>query len=132
MVSIHETALNLVSRYGIITGEWEDADETIMRMSKIHEKPTSYYAEEHLGVIGRSGQKKYYSVFGQYILTKEVFDQLKLDIDAAVDNGKEIELTSALETVREQYGMMAVRLNGKMYDMGNAEAFRKTVSEFGL
>lgn len=132
MVSIHETALNLVSRYGIITGEWEDADETIMRMSKIHEKPTSYYAEEHLGVIGRSGQKKYYSVFGQYILTKEVFDQLKLDIDAAVDNGKEIELTSALETVREQHGMMAVRLNGKMYDMGNAEAFRKTVSEFGL
>ena len=80
----------------------------------------------------RSGKKAYYSVFGQYILTKEVFDQLQQDIEKAQDSNKEIELTSALEAVRKQIGMVAVRLNGKMYDMGNAEALRTTISEFGL
>ncbi|MCF0185283.1 MAG: GHMP kinase, partial [Bacteroidaceae bacterium] len=90
MVSIHEIPLNMVSRYGIITGNWENASETIMKMSRICEKPTSYYSQEHLGVMNRSGKKAYYSVFGQYILTKEVFDQLQQDIEKAQDSNKEI------------------------------------------
>ena len=79
------------------------------------------------------GKKEYYSVFGQYILTPEVFAQLAADIaqaDADGDQTREIELTAALEAVRQKSGMVGVRLNGIMYDMGNPKALRKCVSEF--
>jgi UTP-glucose-1-phosphate uridylyltransferase len=96
----------------------------------MNEKPKASYAEEFLGVKGKDGVKKYMSVFGQYIITPEVFAQLHLDIQDADDPNKEIELTSALEKVREQYGMIGVQLQGRMYDMGNYHALVNCVSEF--
>ena len=77
--------------------------------------------------------KEYYSVFGQYILTPDIFAQLEEDIqkaDAVGDHQREIELTAALEAVRQKSGMMGVRLQGKMYDMGNPNALRRCVEEF--
>ena len=77
-------------------------------------------------------EKKYFSVFGQYILTPEVFEQLASDIATAdsENSTREIELTSALEAVRQRSGMIGVRLDGKMYDMGNPVAFRNAVIEY--
>ena len=69
------------------------------------------------------------SVFGQYILTPEVFDQLRSDIANATDTNKEIELTSALDKVRGQTGMVGIQLQGRMYDMGNYNAFINCVSK---
>ena len=77
--------------------------------------------------------KEYYSVFGQYILTPEVFAQLHEDImqkEIDGDHVTEIELTSALEAVRKRSGMMGVRLQGRMYDMGNPHALIRAVQEF--
>lgn len=130
MVSIHPIPLAEVSHYGILSGTWEDKNETILAISQMNEKPKASYAEEFLGVKGRNGEKKYMSVFGQYIITPEVFDQLREDIMNAKDAAKEIELTSALDKVREQYGMIGVQLQGRMYDMGNYNAFVNCVSEF--
>lgn len=130
MVSIHSIPLAEVSHYGILSGTWEDKNETILAISQMNEKPKASYAEEFLGVKGRNGEKKYMSVFGQYIITPEVFDQLREDIANAQDVTKEIELTSALDKVREQYGMIGVQLQGRMYDMGNFNAFVNCVSEY--
>jgi len=130
MVSIHDIPLASVSHYGILTGVWEDKNETELNVSSMTEKPKSSYAEEFLGVKCKNVEKKYMSVFGQYILTPEVFAQLHEDITNATDKGKEIELTSALDKVREQTGMIGVRLQGRMYDMGNYNAFVKCVSEY--
>lgn len=130
MISIHETPLEQVSHYGIITGNWENQNETFMRMSKIYEKPSTIYAEEHLGVRCKDNTQKYFSVFGQYILTRDVFEQLHQDIINAKDSNKEIELTSALEAVRSRTGMMAVKIKGEMFDMGNPAALRKTIANY--
>lgn len=130
MVSIHPIPLTEVSHYGILSGTWEDKYETVLAISQMNEKPKVSYAEEFLGVKGKDGEKKYMSVFGQYIITPEVFAQLHQDILNADDPNKEIELTSALDKVREQYGMMGVQLQGRMYDMGNYHAFVKCVSEY--
>jgi UTP-glucose-1-phosphate uridylyltransferase len=84
-------------------------------------------------VRNSEGQKEYYSVFGQYILTPDVFAQLASDIaqaDAAGDVTREIELTAALDSVRQKSGMMGVRLNGYMYDMGNPNALRRCIQQF--
>ncbi len=133
MVSIHDVPLKDVSHYGILSGVWEDKDESVLNVSMMTEKPKASYAEEFLGVRNEDGRHHYYSVFGQYILTAEVFDQLGQDIrqaDEAGDRYREIELTTALEKVREKNGMMGVRLEGVMYDMGNPEALYRTVQQF--
>ena len=133
MVSIHPIPLAEVSHYGILSGVWEDKDHTILNVSVMNEKPKASYAEEFLGVRNKEGVKEYYSVFGQYILTPDVFAQLEEDIRQADEEGdrtREIELTAALEAVRQKNGMMGVRLKGTMYDMGNPNALRNCVRYF--
>lgn len=133
LVSIHPIPLADVSHYGILAGVWEDKDRSILNVSVMNEKPKASYAEEFLGVRNAEGEKEYYSVFGQYILTAEVFDQLAEDIakaDADGDRLREIELTAALEAVRQKSGMVGVRLDGEMFDMGNPEALRRCVQRF--
>jgi UTP-glucose-1-phosphate uridylyltransferase len=105
----------------------------MLNVSVMCEKPKASYAEEFLGVRDTEGKKEYYSVFGQYVLTPEVFAQLDADIrqaDADGDRTREIELTAALDAVRQKSGMIGVRLNGEMYDMGNPTALRRCVKEF--
>lgn len=133
MISIHEIPLEKVNCYGIISGKWANKKETVLEMSNITEKPTVAYAEEFLGVGSpKLAQKHYYSVFGQYILTPEVFAQLKDNIDnGVVSNRGEIELTTALEQVCDKYGLMGVQLDGKMYDMGVPDELRNTLYNFG-
>lgn len=133
MVSIHPIPLAEVSRYGILHGVWEDKENSILNVSTMHEKPKASYAEEFLGVRNKKGEKEYYSVFGQYILTPEVFSQLHEDImqkEIEGDHVTEIELTSALEAVRKRSGMVGVRLRGQMYDMGNPAALARAIAEF--
>ena len=72
-------------------------------------------------------------MFGQYILTPQVFEQLAEDIRNADNNGdknREIELTAALEAVRQKSGMMGLRLKGRMFDMGNPVALRNCVASY--
>ena len=59
-----------------------------------------------------------------------MFEQLREDIAAAETSDKEVELTTALDKVREQEGMIGVRLQGRMYDMGNYQAFKNCVAEY--
>ncbi len=133
MVSIHSIPLAEVSRYGILHGVWEDKDNTILNVTSMVEKPKASYAEEYLAVRNKKGDKEYYSVFGQYVLTPEVFAQLHEDImqkEIDGDHVTEIELTSALEAVRKRSGMVGVRLRGKMFDMGNPNALSNTIQNF--
>ena len=133
MVSIHTVPLAEVSHYGILSGVWEDKEHTILNVAVMKEKPKASYAEEFLGVRNKNGVKEFYSVFGQYILTPEVFAQLHQDImekELEGDHISEIELTSALESVRQRSGMMGVRLQGRMYDMGNPHALIRAVQEY--
>ena len=133
MVSIHPIPLAEVSRYGILHGIWEDKGRQVLSVDMMTEKPKASYAEEYLGVRNKNGEKEYYSVFGQYILTPEVFAQLHEDImqkEIDGDHVTEIELTSALEAVRQRSGMMGIRLKGRMYDMGNPGALVKAVEAF--
>lgn len=133
MVSIHDVPLAEVSHYGILSGVWEDKDETILNVSAMNEKPKASYAEEYLSVRDKEGRHHYYSVFGQYILTPEVFEQLGKNIrqaDEEHDMQREIELTTALEQVRQQSGMIGVRLKGEMFDMGNPTALSRTILNY--
>lgn len=133
MVSIHTVPLAEVSRYGILSGVWEDREKTLLHVATMMEKPKASYAEEFLAVRNKEGQKEYFAVFGQYILTSDIFDQLAEDIskaDEEDDMEREIELTAALEAVRRKKGMTGIRLRGSMFDMGNPNALRNAVEHF--
>ena len=132
IVGLYPVELADVSHFGIMAGVWEDKDETILNVSTVYEKPKASYAEEFLAVRNQKGKREYCSIFGQYILTPEVFQQLADDIRLADEQGssREIELTSALEAVRARIGMMGIRFNGERYDMGNPAALVETVAKF--
>lgn len=130
MVAIHDIPLANVSHYGVMTGAWENKDETEMNITSFCEKPKAGYAEDFLGVRMKNGENRYYSVFGQYILTPAVFEQLEQDIIDSGDSDQEIELTSALDHVREKDGLIGVSLHGHMYDMGNYNALRNAVINY--
>ena len=132
-LGLYPVDVSTVSHFGIMSGVWEDKMCQVLRVQTLAEKPKASYAEEFLGVRNNEGQKEYCSVFGQYILTPEVFEQLEADIKAADSNPDakgEIELTSALDKVRQRTGMFGIRLRGERFDMGNPQALVNTVATF--
>ncbi len=78
-----------------------------------------------------SAPENYYAAFGAYILTQEVFERLGEMVSAHAPDDGEIQLTDALAYVREHSGMMGFVPDGESFDIGNAEAYRDTVSRFG-
>ena len=127
LVSIIETPLSEVAHYGILHGKWEDTAQSIMKVESIVEKPTDDFAEEYLGVVNSRKEKKYYKTFGQYVLTREIYDELETEIKAGIRQNGEFQLTSALEAVRSRTGLKAFVPNGEAFDLGLPEAYRHTV-----
>ena len=133
VVGVQNVPLETVGNYGIFTGVWEDKEESVLKLTQIEEKPTIVKAREYLKVPGRKNPENYFGAFGAYIITKSIFERLEEAIDKNIVNAKgEIELTDALSYVSEKEGMYAYVIDGKSYDLGNPEAYRKAVSEFGI
>jgi len=138
IVSIHEIKLDKVVHYGVLSGKWENKEKTIMKVSEFSEKPTVEYAKDYLGVKETGKHASYYSVFGQYILTPEVFSALEKSITSgkATEKGGEFGLTDVLASFIDSStnsggcGLYGVVLDGKMFDTGNAEAYKDTMQNF--
>ncbi|MBR1440573.1 MAG: hypothetical protein IJ589_05040 [Lachnospiraceae bacterium] len=130
MVSIHSIDADKVVHYGVMHGYCEDKDQTTLKIDKMVEKPTMEFAQDYLGVKTR-GEDKYYAVFGQYILTKEVFDDLGYNIRNNVFENGEIQLTTALDSVREKHGLYGYAVNGVSYDVGIPGEYYETSIRYG-
>ena len=132
MVAVNTVPLEQVGNHGIFAGNWENKEETILNLNRIEEKPNKIIAKEYLAVSNRKNPENYYAAFGSYIITDEIFNRLDTAIKENIVNARgEVELTDALDFVRENAGMMAYVVDGTSYDLGNPEAYRRTVSEFG-
>ncbi|MBR3270010.1 GHMP kinase [Candidatus Saccharibacteria bacterium] len=126
-VSVCEIPEGDVSRYGILSGKLENSKDYFY-VDKMVEKPdVALAAEEYYTKCG--DEKKYFAVFGEYILTKEVFDLLRDNIENNRKEGGEFELTSVLDQVREKNGMVAFIPKGKFFDVGNVKAYKRTFVE---
>ncbi len=130
LVSIKEVSLENVVHYGILHGVWNDNEESVMNVDSMIEKPTDDYAREYLGMKRKKGERKYYATFEQYVLTPEVFDELNNEIITGPTEGTEYGLTSALDKVREKYGMVAFVPNGESFDIGLPETYLHTMCHF--
>ena len=126
-VSVCEVDKNDVSKYGILCGNVENNNK-YFEVSKMVEKPNIIDAEEKYYTKIKN-EKKYFAVFGEYILTEEVFKVLKEHIENKKLERGEYQITSALDEVREKSGMIAFIPNGEMLDVGNVKAYKNTFIE---
>lgn len=131
VISMHDVPLEEVVHYGIMKGEWADEKERYVTLEEIAEKPTTDYAQDHLKMLYKQTEEKYYAVFGQYILTKDVYDVLEKNIREERYSRGEIQLTDALEEVRRTSGMMGCRIQGTSYDVGLPQMYIDTIGKFG-
>ena len=131
VISMHKISKQDVVHYGILHGQWEDPEETVLKLDEIREKPSIEYAEDHLSIRTKEKKDNYYAVFGQYILTKEVFSALEDLVRENVLENEEIQLTSALEMTRKSFGMIGYVVAGRSYDIGLPEKYLETMIEYG-
>lgn len=129
MISVQDVELEETGHYGILAGEFEDGQEKVLDVSRMVEKPDKELAFKELGVKTKDGNK-YYCAYGQYILTPEVFEALEYNISNNITTKGEIQLTDALEAVREKSGIRGYVFNGKVYDIGTPEMYRNTIATY--
>lgn len=115
MITVEEVPEEKISSYGII--DPEVIDDSVYLVKNLVEKPKVEEAPSNLGIIGR------------YILTPEIFDVLE---KTKPGKGNEIQLTDAMNTLREREKVYACKFSGKRYDIGNKLDYLKTCIEHGL
>lgn len=102
-------------KYGIVEGVAVDGDLT--RVTGIVEKPKPEEAKSDLAVVGR------------YIFTSKIFDMLERIQPGA---GGELQLTDAIEMLRQQETVLGYRFRGRRYDCGSKLGYLQATVEYGL
>jgi UTP--glucose-1-phosphate uridylyltransferase len=120
VIAIQEVPREIISSYGVISGEplvYAGVSDRLYRINNLVEKPAADQAPSNLAIIGR------------YILQPEIFEYL-----AATQAGKggEIQLTDALRAYLQHQPIYGLRFEGTRYDTGDKMGFLKATVEFAL
>lgn len=102
VIGVMEVPQERVSSYGIIDGE--EVSPGIYRVSSLVEKPKVNEAPSRLAIIGR------------YVLTPEIFKHLE---KVKPGHGGEIQITDALQGQADGRGLLAVKIRGMRFDIGD-------------
>lgn len=102
VVGVLEVPRSRVSRYGIIDGE--EFAPGLFRVRGMMEKPAPEEAPSRMAMVGR------------YVLTPEIFDHLE---QIKPGHGGEYQLTDALQSLAKANRLLAVKLRGQRYDVGD-------------
>ncbi|MFQ5857295.1 MAG: UTP--glucose-1-phosphate uridylyltransferase [Anaerolineae bacterium] len=116
-IALRETPENRLHLFGTVAGQPIEPRHAVYRITHIKEKPDIRYAREHLRVPGLA-EGMYLCFFGMYILTPRVFDCIEYHIKNDIRERGEIQLTNALEMLRQQEGTYGTETLGERYDMG--------------
>jgi UTP--glucose-1-phosphate uridylyltransferase len=115
ILAVQEVPLDMVSRYGIVASEM--LEPRLSRITQIVEKPTPEEAPSTLAVAGR------------YILTPEIFHQIRQQKAGALG---EIQLTDGIANLLKIQHVYAYEYIGKRYDCGSKEGFLEATVELAL
>lgn len=117
-----------IYKAGCVTGVWDSFPETLS-LTQVYEKPSIEYARQHLRVEGIADDE-FFCIFGLYVLTPKIFNLLEDHINNNYRERGEFQLTSCLEKLRQQEGMIGYPVKGKSFDIGLPEAYRETIRDF--
>jgi UTP--glucose-1-phosphate uridylyltransferase len=115
VIGVMEVPQERVSSYGIISGV--EVSPGIYRVESLVEKPKVNEAPSRLAIIGR------------YVLTPEIFQHLQ---NIKPGHGGEIQLTDALQCQASGRGLLAVKIRGMRFDIGNWAEYLTANIYFGL
>ncbi|MFO7728767.1 MAG: UTP--glucose-1-phosphate uridylyltransferase GalU [Desulfonatronovibrio sp.] len=102
VVGVVEVPGKRVSKYGIIQGE--EFAPGLYRVREVFEKPSPEDTPSRLAIVGR------------YVLTPEIFDYLE-DLEPGYD--LEYQLTDALQALAADKRLLAIKLEGRRFDIGD-------------
>jgi len=130
VVGLKVTPADEIRSFGTATGEWQEGEEgSVMHITEFAEKPEPDYARAHLHVDGMADDD-FLTVFGQYVLSPEIFEYLDENISNNIRERGEFQLTSCLERLRRERGFLGYIVEGRRFDIGLPDAYRKTVIDF--
>jgi len=115
VLGVMDVAREDTRKYGIVAGEAEG--ERLIRVEDIVEKPDPASAPSTTAVIGR------------YLFTPAIFEELE---KTRADHSGEIQLTSAIHSLRAREPVYAYRFQGRRYDTGDRLGFLEATVEMAL
>lgn len=122
IVSLYQAPGEAVHHYGTVAGRWLDDKQDVLDLTEFAEKPSLDYAQQHLAIPGLP-DNTFLCVYGQYVLTPDVFQILGQQIQDGVKVKNEFQLTTALEELRRQKGMYGFMVQGEHYDTGQPREY---------
>ena len=115
ILAVEHLPKNVLHRYGVI--HYSSCKDQLYDVQDLIEKPPLGKAPSDLATIGR------------YILSPKIFDYL---IKTSPGLNDEIQLTDALNLLRQEEHIYAYEFQGKRYDLGNKIGWLKTLLDFAL
>ena len=128
MLGLRRTPEEKIANFGTVTGVWME-DGQLLSVTEFAEKPTVDYARHNLIVPGFP-PGEYLTVFGQYVITPQLFECLEEHITNNVRERGEFQLTSALDRLRQEDGFLGLVIEGQRYDIGLPEYYLETLQVF--
>ena len=115
VLGLEEVPPQETQKYGIVEGEPRGDDLTLLH--GIVEKPKPEDAKSNLAVVGR------------YIFTANIFKKLEQIKPGA---GAELQLTDAIEMLRQEEPVLGYRFKGRRFDCGSKLGYLQASVEYGL
>lgn len=115
VIGVQEVHADDIHKYGVVDIFSKGSD--LMQIRNLIEKPSKELAPSNLAIIGR------------YILTPEIFSFLG---EKRIGVGGEIQLTDAIQRLKEIQDVYAYKFEGKRFDVGEQLGFIETTLAFAL
>lgn len=115
VIAVQKIAATDTDKYGIIGSN--DLTQNPISINQLVEKPQPTHAPSNLGIVGR------------YILTPEIFTQLRQTQPGA---GGEIQLTDAIAGLLKKQAIYGLPFKGKRYDCGSKIGYLEATLAFAL
>ncbi len=118
----------IIHKAGCVKGVWQKPN-SVLAVTKLYEKPDLEYARANLHVSGMP-ESDFLGVFGIYVLKPEIFDYLEVEIDNNLRYKGEFQLTTCLDRLREEKGIVGYLVKGQYFDVGMPQFYRQTMCDF--
>ncbi len=128
VVSLTTKPAEILHTSGCVSGVWQELN-SILSVTQLYEKPTIEYAQQYLHVEGMA-ENEFLCIFGLYLLSPKIFDFLAEHINQNFRERGEFQLTSCLERLRQDEGMVGYVVKGKCFDTGLPDVYRQTMIDF--
>jgi UTP-glucose-1-phosphate uridylyltransferase/mevalonate kinase len=128
VIGLRRTPEDQIASFGTATGVWMEPD-SLLNVTEVYEKPPVDYARVNLQVPSLP-EGEYLTMFGQYIIKPQLFDYLEEHIENNVREHGEFQLTSALDRLRKEDGLLGLLIDGQRFDIGQPAYYLETLKAF--